>query len=148
MGGLLPPVTEGIGAVTSALHLLKELRGVEASLDKAELKLRIAEVADQLLDAKEHLQDAQKQIEKQEAEIVRLGEALDFHGSLVEHHGHLYEADTDGKPMGPAFCPVCIEPRRSHIRIDGTFREKQCPLCKSSFKDAQYFLYPDQKGTG
>lgn len=145
MGGYLPPITEGLSALSSALGLLKELRDVDHTLDKAELKLRITEIAGQLGDARTALQDARDENEELEKEVNRLVKEFEFRGKLVEWRGFQYEADEEGRPFGAPFCPACIVRHQQHIRLDGRFRKTNCPLCSATYEGATPLWYPDQR---
>lgn len=135
-------IASSISAITGALQVVKELRAIDAQLDKADLKAKLADVMNSLADAKMALIDANEALGVQKSEAQRLKGAFEFKGNLVESRGFKYESFDDGGPKGEPFCPRCEQNKGRYYRLNrikgGGFSSLECPDCKSTFQATTY----------
>lgn len=135
-------IPASITAITGALQVVKELRAIDAQLDKADLKAKLADVMASLADAKIALVEANDALAAEKMETERLKLAFEFRRNLVEHHGFKYEAFDDGGPKGEPFCPRCEQNNGRFYRLTrirgGGYSSLACPECKSPFQASTY----------
>lgn len=122
-----------LSAVSQALKLVNDLRGIEKAYDAAELKLKIAELTGKLADLKITLIDAKEEVAEKQTEINRLSELLKRRADLVEDGEYKYDKNAEGKATGHAYCPVC-EQAGNLIHVTTLLDEhQQCPKCKALY---------------
>ncbi|KQQ46511.1 hypothetical protein ASF69_04600 [Rhizobium sp. Leaf311] len=128
-------IAGSISAVTSALGLVKELREIDAQFDKAEMKLKVAELTVALSDAKLGLVDVAQTLKQKDQEIETLKSALVRKHDTVESDGYFYRKQDDGRPIGNAFCPVCLEDGKFVLTVQSLTSGMPyvCPKCKANF---------------
>ncbi len=132
-----------IGAVASALTVVKELRDIDAQLDQATLKLKVPELTSALADAKLGLSEVSEQIRDKDRQIAGLKKDLRFRvEGLVEYRGFRY-ASAEGTPVGAPFCPICEQEHR-FVRLVTLLREPGhpagCPHCRAQFGSSVRFF--------
>lgn len=134
-------IAASIAAITAALGLVKELKEIDASFDKAEMKLKLAELTGALADAKLGIIDAQDEVASRNKEIERLTAHLKFRDDeTVVLKGYRYHTEA-GEPKGRPYCPICEE-SGSLIRTitsSAPGHPITCPKCKSVFGYVAHF---------
>lgn len=123
------------------LTLLKEMNAVDKEYDKATLKLKIAELSGALATLQITLAEAQAEGTKKDAEISRLvSNFKQKNEGMVECHGYHYRKGSEGKPMGPAHCPRCLDEGiiRMLVQMHKPGRPYQCPQCKSEYHPTEF----------
>ena len=129
-------IVEGLTAVTTALNVVKTLRDIDRGVQEADFKLQIATVTELLADAKLALVDAQDEIKSKDAELERLRSSLRFRAEETIEAGGFTYRKVDGKPVGRAYCSVCLDEGRFHTVhsiLTKAGHSVQCPKCKAEF---------------
>jgi hypothetical protein len=101
-------IIAGLTAVSETLKITKELRAIDAEVDKATLKLRLADLVDGLLEAKEALQDAKERERELLKEIADLKIEFAEKANWEDENGCLYKLDESGNRIGLPFCNLCF----------------------------------------
>jgi hypothetical protein len=130
-------IVEGLTAVTTGLNVVKTLRDIDRSVQEADFKLQIATVTTSLADAKLALVEAQEEIKSKDAELEKLRSSVRFRAEeTIESNGFVFRK-VDGKPVGRAHCPVCLDEGRflnlNSLDKKGGGHSYQCPKCKADF---------------
>lgn len=132
-------IAGAISAVGASISLVKEIRGIDVDVDKAELKLKIADLATSLSDAKLALVEVREQVQAQEAQLADMRALLNQRETkTVEFNGKRYFLGVNGLPAGAPLCPVC-ERKGLFLQI-AQDRSKgvsgacyQCPHCRANY---------------
>ncbi|MCX8572990.1 hypothetical protein [Aminobacter sp. MET-1] len=123
-------------AIATAVGIAKDLRDIDSSFDKAELKAKLADVISTLSDVRMPLVEAQEELFAKDRDISKLREDLRFlDEATVEVDGYRYRA-AEGSPSGHAFCPICIQDGRwiNMVTLVNTpGRPEACPKCEAVF---------------
>jgi len=139
----IPLLTGLLVSVKAATEIAKSFS--DASITKAETKLKVAELISSLADAKIAAVDLQELVQEKEKEIARLVNALALKSKVLKFDDAYYEQDAEGKPKGDPFCLRCweIEGRLIHIVLEPTsgIKKRICPKCKAIYSamDSQRF---------
>ncbi len=121
-----------LGSIKTATDIAKAIKGADASLEKAELKLKIAELIETLADVKMNAVEVQDLIQEKDKRIKELEKSLENKSKLIRHKGKYYESDEDGNPKGDPYCSHCWESNNKTIHLDNISGELyRCPSCKS-----------------
>lgn len=130
-------VASALAAVKTSLEIAKGLRAGSASLESAELKMKILELVEALGDARQNLLDAQDEIRALRTRIAELEHAGDVRSRLVRRDRLFYLPDGESE-SGP-YCPRCVEAENKLITLNPspsafvTFGEHRCPECNKFF---------------
>ena len=123
-------------SLKTATEIAKLLRDSSASLEKAELKLKLAELVGSLADAKIELTEVQEELVARSARIAQLEEALESRDALVRNNDAYYRMNDAGQPIGTPFCLRCwdIEHKQRQLVHDAlNYRLRTCTACKTSY---------------
>jgi predicted Zn-ribbon and HTH transcriptional regulator len=122
----------GLQAAAAGLSVLKELNKVDNEYDKAGLKLKIAELSSALATVQITLAEAQSEAAKKNVEIAKLQSNFKQKTEMVEHEGFMYRRSSNGRPLGRAYCPRCLDSGLLMMTTEwknGT----RCPECKNEY---------------
>jgi hypothetical protein len=134
-----------LSALATATQIAKDLRDIDVSMEKAELKLKVADLATTLADARMAILDVQEQLATKDRQIADLVGAMAFRANLLEFHGFKYDANAEGNPVGLPYCPRCEAVDGRFIRTAQTIKPGRpfaCPQCKSEYAGVSSFGYP------
>jgi hypothetical protein len=133
-------------SIKTATEIAKALREVDASLEKAETRLKIADLMDTLADARIKAVEIQEVIQDKDKRISELEAAFEMKVKLIRHVDAYYEVNDSGNPVGAPFCSYCWEVNHKPIHLHregGNMWDYVCPACKNSFS---YRRVPDLAG--
>ncbi|HUQ48943.1 MAG TPA: hypothetical protein VM053_11985 [Gemmatimonadaceae bacterium] len=130
-------VTNALSALKTASEMVKLIRAADASLDKAELKMKIATLAEALADARLALLEVHSEIDGLRATIAEIS-AINVDRAHIEKRDNVYWINDEGSKHGP-FCPRCFE--SDHKRMPVTemphamrqLGHYRCPQCKATY---------------
>lgn len=132
---MIAEIASALGAVKTGMETVTAIRAAGAELDQAELKLKLAELTSVLADVKLALVEASEEAKCNSVEVERLRKLVrKVNEETVEYKGYLYATDSNGKPKGTAYCPVCIEDSAKLILLSSNgmrSSEFNCPRCKA-----------------
>lgn len=136
-----------LGSIKTTTDIAKTLKGVDTSLEKAELKLKIAELMESLADVKIQAVEIQEVIQAKDKRIQELEEKLNAKSKMIRCDGRYYEADENNLPIGDAYCSNCRDANNASIhltknssiilRCGGNSRRLlcySCPSCRNSYQ--------------
>lgn len=129
-------ISGAISAVKAATDIAKVLRDLNATVQSADLKLKIAELTDALANAKLALIEVHEVVLEKDAEINRLSAALKVRGEVVRHGDSYFLVNQSGAPTGDPYCSHCFEVKHSLVHINQNPKsrvESVCPNCKNVF---------------
>lgn len=124
-------------SIKTATDIVKVLRETDASLEKAELKMRLADLVSTLADAKIQLSDVQTALQDKEKRIRELEEAFELKDQLVRRSDAYYRQGPDGKATGVPYCLRCWEVDhkcRQLVSVSGDHRRSVCPACQHKYE--------------
>lgn len=126
-----------LGAIKSATDIAKIIKDSGASLEQAEVRLKMAELISALADAKIELAEVQVALSDKDKEIDELKNQLAVRDSVVWEKPY-YWVVKDGQKDGP-FCQQCYDNQKKLIRLQGGGKNAWlCKTCKTSVTDANY----------
>lgn len=137
------------GAVQSAriaFDLVKTIYDSSASLERAEMRLRLAEVIGALADVKIQIAEVQGHLGQKDGRIRELEEALEVKVTLRRVNDAYYKVGADGEPHGQSFCSRCwdVEHRlRALVRSTQSGRNNICPACNALYLEGYSSSKPD-----
>jgi len=105
-----------LSSVKSATDIAKAIRSADASLERAEMKLKMAELLESLAEAKVQATDIRDLLTEKNNRIAELEAAFQFKGKLVRHGDAYYEA-ADGSPTGAPYCSRCWEVDKKLVHV-------------------------------
>ena len=97
-----------LSSIKTATDLARLLKDSKASLERAEVKLKLADLIGALADARIELSELQTLVLEKDKRIDELKLKLRDSGNTVGYLGARYLADEDGEPFGGPFCPTCF----------------------------------------
>lgn len=130
-------ITLAVQALNTAGSILKGLRAADASIEKAELKLKIAELAELLADARMAVLDTREEVNQLQSEISRLTAAEDVTSRIVKRENVIFVKNGSAED-GP-YCPRChakdgvLMPLTPLSRVFREVGKFTCPDCRSHF---------------
>lgn len=130
-----------VSTVATAVGIVKDLRGIEQGLDKAEMKARLAEILSTLADVKMALIEAQEESREKEAEIERLRGSFALKEKTIRFDGFSMLSFEDGTPRGIPFCPRCETVDGVLIHLADRGSDCQCPQCKATYSRVPRYLW-------
>lgn len=119
-----------------AIKLVKHIKDLDHSLDKAEMKSAMADLHSNLADMKMALSDAQIELHEAGQQISELKAALVTKAALKEIGDYTYTCDESGQPKGLPVCTACLADAGKQIRlssIDEDIGLAQCPKCNMNY---------------
>lgn len=126
-----------ISSISNAINIAKGLRGVDAALAQAELKLRIAELIEALADAKMSAVEINDLLAEKESVIEQLNEALLIKVTVVRYLAAYYEKGPKGGALGEPYCLKCWEADHKLFHLvadpDSTRSANKCPVCSERY---------------
>jgi hypothetical protein len=126
-----------LGSIKTAFEITKMLRETDASLEKAESKMRLAELISTLADAKIEVTEIQQVLLSKDAEIRELQEKLKIKAQLQWESPYYWRVDGTEKD-GP-FCQHCYDKNRELIRLQGNGEGYwECKACKNGVTDSTH----------
>ena len=132
-------IAASIQSVRTAIDITKGLKGIDASLQDAEVKIKITELLEELSEAKFQLAEAKAENLELKEQINDLEKKLSLQDEVVFKDGHYYLADPKpGKPDGP-FCSKCYHgeslliPLKKQKPPFDRYGDYSCPECGISF---------------
>jgi hypothetical protein len=126
-----------IGSIRVATDIAKALKGIDLSLEKAELKMKIAELIESLADAKINASEIQDVIREKDELIKELEDAFKIKGEIIRKDDSYYELNEEGNPIGSPYCSGCWEISKILVHLTDNplnIHIKICPKCKSSYQ--------------
>lgn len=137
-------IVGAIAATTGALQIVRELRELDAALDKVALKAQMVDLMGKLADVKLALLDAQAALREKDAEIANARAAMRTQAATVVKNGFRYRESPEdpGEPYGYPFCTRCEEIGAQMVSTINSPRERGavCPQCKTLYVDATKYL--------
>ncbi|MFA6500209.1 MAG: hypothetical protein WC256_07720 [Desulfurivibrionaceae bacterium] len=126
-----------LGAIKSAADIAKLIKDSGASLEQAEVKLKIAELISSLADAKIELAEVQVQLSNKDKEIESLQERLSVKNTVVWEKPY-YWVVKESEKDGP-FCQQCYDNEQKLIRLQGGGTKAWvCKTCKATVTDSNF----------
>lgn len=131
-------VTSAIVGIKNAIDIAKLIKESGASLEKAEMNMKLAELISALADAKISMASIQEVVAEKEAEIKRLKNELEKRGKMVWHSPY-YFLETEAGRDGP-YCQKCHDSNAKQIRLQsaGSKGSWVCHACGSRYHDSDY----------
>ena len=119
-------------SLKAATELAKAIKDYDATVEKAELKLKLAELLGSLADAKISATEFQELLHEKQKEIDQLNEALAFKGQVVKSGDAVFLQNASGQPSGEPYCLHCWEGKKTLFHLvhgNGWV----CTNCKNSY---------------
>lgn len=118
-----------------ATEIAKNLRELDASLEKAQAKSELAELINALADARISASDMKLDLDEKDRRIRELESALKVAGSVVRRGEAYFTEAGEGRSADGPFCSRCydVDRRLVHLNrhpVHGS--QKMCPECKAS----------------
>jgi len=131
----LTMVASALSGIKNATDIAQFLKGANASLDKAETKLKIAELISALADAKIAIADVKEVILGKDQRISELEQQQSIKSKMVFELPYYWVEDTNRKE-GP-YCQQCYDNDNKLIRLqcpdnDGFW---ECKTCNNHYQD-------------
>lgn len=137
-----------IAIASQTIGLVKTIKDIDASFDKAQFKAQVADLLSNLADVKTSLIDADESLRAKDLEIERLKRAFEDRSTLsVGPGGYKYRSE-EGEQIGYPVCPRCeqVDGRLAQLFRDEQVDRARCPVCTSIFKPVTCFMPPDAYG--
>lgn len=103
--------------LTSAMSIVKNLKGFEKQFDEASFKLQRAELYSQLADVKVEMADLQQSLISKDDEIRTLKEKLKVRGKMVYTDPYYQQKNSKGELEGQ-YCKVCYDGEDLLMRLE------------------------------
>lgn len=132
-------IMSALATAGEAIKMVKHIKDLDHSLDKAEMKSAMAELHSNLADMKMALSDARIELHEAGQQISELKAALIAKAALKEVGDFSYACDHSGQPKGLPVCTACLADSGKQIRlsyIDETIALAQCPKCSTNYFNA------------
>jgi hypothetical protein len=128
-------IAAALASIKNATDIVRAIRDVDLSIEKAEAKLKIAALMESLAEAKIQIVEVQEIIREKDSKIAELERAFEIKSKLVRSGDAYYEVNEEDKPSGDPFCPNCWEVNHKAIHLNSRFPpiDKFCPACKTSY---------------
>lgn len=132
-------VATAISTIKNSIEIARALQKTEASLEKAELKLKITELIETLADVRLELIDVEDKIRERERIIDDLYDALENKAKVVRQGDGYYEMNTEGVATGDPYCSICWEHdhRLVHLFVNQHRDGKTCGVCKAAYSKSR-----------
>jgi len=121
-----------VSSLKTATDIAKLIRESDASLEKAETKLKLADLVSALADARLEAAEIQQLILERDETIRRLESAAQLKAQLLWRQPCYYLANRDG--VEEPYCQTCYdsEERLARLHTDGA-GHFQCRVCQQSY---------------
>lgn len=130
-------ITAALGSIKAAADLAKLIKDSGASLEQAEIKLKIAELIGSLADAKIELATIQGALLEKDHKIEELTQLINVKATVQWEKPYYWVVNGDEKD-GP-FCQKCYDTGNQLVRLQGGgTRAWRCHACDGAFTDANY----------
>lgn len=132
-------ITAALSGIKNASDIAKLIKSSGASLEAAEIKLKLAELIEALADAKIEIASFREVISEKEAEIRRLQAQIDKKGQTIWEAPYYFVLNENDEKDGP-YCQRCYDSNKKLIRLQSPGKNGywQCNECKSDYKDSTY----------
>lgn len=130
-----------LSSIKTATDIAKVIKESDASLEKAESKLKLAELISALADAKIQIADIQQVLMEKDAELRSATEQLVVKEKL--HWESPYYWLLEGTRKEGPYCQHCYDKNHALIRLQGN-REGywECKVCKNTYTDSSWDASP------
>lgn len=131
-------IVNALTSLRTASDMLKTLRSVEGTFEKADLKMKIGDLAEALAEARIAVLEAQDEIRTLQERIATLESAASSRAGLVQRDQVYWFMSSEGQESGP-FCPRCFEYDQKRMplsRLHSAMRvagQYQCQSCKALY---------------
>ena len=122
-------IAAALSSLKTATDIAKYFRESDFSLEKAEMKLKFADLVSALAEAKLELAEVQDVIIEKDRIIAELKEAFEAKGNLKRHNDAYYEVDSEGEPIGIAYCLRCWEGEHKKRQLVRAAKEHSLNVC-------------------
>lgn len=131
----LSSIPTAVAMIKNGIEIVNAIRDADISLDKAEMKLQLAELKSLLFDAKNEVFEVSEQIRVRDMEIQDLKQRLSFKETVRRVNDGYFELDSDSEPVGDPYCLKCFESeaRGIHLVVRRNGRERECPVCQTTY---------------
>lgn len=134
----MPDVATISAALTSlktATDIVRALRDIDISLEKAETKLKIVDLADALVEARMKVVEVQELLQEKDKIIAQLEDAFNLKSKLVRRNDVYFEVDEKGNIIDDPYCSHCweISHKGIHLTYSSFMTERVCPACKTEY---------------
>lgn len=130
-------ISAALGSIKTAAEIARLIKDTGASLEQAEIKLRIADLISSLADAKIELAEIQVYLQEKDTIIDELKKQLKLQKSVVWEKPYYFVMDGEQKD-GP-FCHSIADKDQKLIRLQGgDTKAWVCQTCKSLVTDGNY----------
>ena len=121
-------------SLKTATEIVKALRDVDVSLEKAEIKLKVIDLADALVEARTKVVEVQEVIQEKDKRIAELEHALELKAKLTRVEEAYYVINESGTPEGAPYCSHCWEIHHVGVHLHHNVKDDwHCPKCSNEF---------------
>lgn len=136
----MPDIVSISAAITSlknATDIAKLIKESGATLEKAEIKMKLAELISALADAKLEVSDLKELLVSKDEEIRKLQESQDLKKHMIWEKPYYWNMQS-GEKDGP-LCPQCYDSDSKLIRLQESGTGSwHCRTCNASYIDKNY----------
>ena len=126
-----------LSSIKTATDIAKFIKESDASLEKAEFKLKLAELVSALADTKIQASEIQELLIDKDTKIKELEDRLTIRDKL-EWEQPYYWLLKGNQKEGP-YCQHCYDSKAKLIRLQGNGEGYwECMACKNSYTDSTY----------
>lgn len=130
----IPSISAALSSLKTAADIAKLIKDSGATLEQAEIKLKIADLVSSLADARIKISEVRESLAEKDAELRTLKSALETRDSLEYEAPYYWLVKLEGKD-GP-FCQKCYDAdaklARLQMRAQGYWG---CTLCNTKVVD-------------
>jgi len=127
-----------LSSIKNASDIAKLIKESGASLEKAEVKLKLAELVEALAEAKMETASIREVLLEKDDELRRLKSEIEIKDKIIWENPYYFLINGDVKD-GP-FCQRCYDSEKKLIRLQSPGRNGywECKECNSGYKDSTY----------
>lgn len=130
-------ITAALSSIKAAAELAKLIKDSGASLEQAEIKLKIAELISALADAKIELATIQGVLLEKDLKIDELTKRIEQKANVMWEKPYYWVIDGDKKDG--LYCQKCYDTENKLVRLQGGGRDNwHCYSCKGRYTDSNY----------
>jgi hypothetical protein len=127
-----------VGSLKAATDIAKFIRESDASLEKAEMKLKLAELISAIADAKVEASQVQQELLDRDERIRALEAKLVLKAEVQWEKPFYWRLQQGGSKDGP-YCQRCYDVEAKLHRLQGSGEGYwECKACKSEYTDDSY----------
>lgn len=132
-------ITAALSGIKNATDIAKLIKNSGASLEAAEIKLKLADLIEALAEAKIELANVREIVATKEDEIKALKTQLSVQGKVVWEEPYYFVVGNEGGKDGP-YCQKCYDSEKKLIRLQSPSQNGywECHECKSGYKDRSF----------